>query len=64
MICQCRYFNLVEGKLLCSQCGKEAEPTGKKRVEDKMEAEPENKGLTREQFPPEAKRQRGRPRKR
>jgi uncharacterized Zn finger protein (UPF0148 family) len=40
MNCKCKYFNLVDGKLVCSVCGKPAhEPV----IEDKIDHKPENK---------------------
>ena len=44
MECNCRYFNFVNGVLICSQCGKPLKP-GQNPIEDKMLAPPANKVL-------------------
>jgi len=38
MECKCKYFNWVNGELVCSQCGKlaHARPDSQAPIEDKM----------------------------
>ena len=52
MICKCAYFNYVNGKLVCSVCGKPAAP--RSVIEDKIDKtaevktpQPVNKNATR-----------------
>ncbi len=61
MECKHKYYQRIEGKLVCAQCGA---PSPRPDVfapliEDKAEDMPENKGGL--SWPPEARRQRGRP---
>jgi uncharacterized Zn finger protein (UPF0148 family) len=47
MECRCKYFNWVNGELVCSQCGKSAHTRSQAPIEDKAESIPENKKLVK-----------------
>jgi len=40
MICKCTYYKIVDGQLVCSNCGK---PASKKKIEDKVVKDLETK---------------------
>lgn len=49
MICKCKYFRFVDGKLVCVECGKAVEQA---KIEDKVVEEHETKTI----YPAESKR--------
>jgi hypothetical protein len=53
MICPHKYYKLVNGELVCIQCGEPARHGSEEQVEDKAEPKPEDKAI----WPAEVKRQ-------
>jgi uncharacterized Zn finger protein (UPF0148 family) len=47
MECQCKYFNSVNGELVCSVCGAPVGSRSQAPIEDKCESIPENKKIAR-----------------